>query len=979
MGALMRSLDWTATSLGDPHAWPQSLRSAVSIMLNSRYPIALYWGRELALLYNDAWSAIPGEKHPWALGRPGREVWPEIWDTIGPLYQKVLTTGEGIWQEDELLPMHRHGYLEECYYNFTFSPIRGEDGSIGGIFNAVVETTDRVLSERRLRTLSRMGERPSSSLSTEGACAWAADILAENPADIPSALIYLREEEGLRRVAGFGMDGHAARPPDYIPLSELDCAPWPLAEAAAKRYAVVGQTASDAGFISSYWHEPVTELVAAPITVAGDEKPAAFLVAGANPRRRVDASYRSFFELAAGHVGTALAAARAYEDERRRAQALAEIDRAKTTFFSNVSHEFRTPLTLMLGPIEDALAEARGDDAQRGRLELAHRNALRLLRLVNALLDFSRIEAGRVEATFRPVDLAGLTADLASSFRAATDRAGLRLIVDAPPLSGPVYVDATMWEKIVLNLVSNAFKFTLDGEIEVRIREEDGNAVLTVRDTGSGIPQAEIPRLFDRFHRIEGAKGRSFEGSGIGLALVAELVKQHGGRIDVESEEGAGTTFRVSIPFGTSHLPQDRLRAVPLDRAEASIALGFVEEAMRWLPDGGDASLVEDEAAGSAGASAPADQLAATVLLVDDNADLRDYMGRLLRGAGYIVVTAEDGQAALERLESGLPDLIITDVMMPRLDGLGLLSAIRSSEAWRELPVVMLSARAGEESKLEGLNAGADDYLTKPFSARELLARVSANIKLARLRREAMEAARASEQQLRQLNATLEQRVEDALAERRLLAHLVEQTDAFVQVSDMDFRWLAINRAAADEFERIFGRRPQVGQSMLDLLDDMPDHQAAVRAVWARALAGEEFTETQEFGDKDRARRFYEMKYHVLRGPDGRQIGAYQFVYDVTQRVREQERLAEAEEQLRQAQKMEAMGQLTGGVAHDFNNLLAPIVGALDLLQRKGIGDERDQRLISGAAKSAERAKTLGAVDTYRSHRTMAARVTMAR
>ena len=367
-------------------------------------------------------------------------------------------------------------------------------------------------------------------------------------------------------------------------------------------------------------------------------------------------------------------------------------------------------------------------------------------------------------------------------------------------------------------------------------------------------------------------------------------------------------------------------------------------------------AAIADEALNGA---ALAESQSGHILLVDDNADLRDYIGRLLRSAGYRVTAAEDGKVAVNALAHAVPDLVITDVMMPRLDGTGLVARIRADEAWRELPIMMLSARAGEESKIEGLHAGADDYLIKPFSARELLARASANIKLARLRREATEAVRRSEEQLRELNATLEGRVEQALAEQRLMAQLVEQTDAFVQVVDRDFRWRAINRAAADEFERIFGKRPQVGQSMLDLLEDLPEERAAVRAVWARALAGEEFTETQEFGDPGRERRCYEMKYHVLRDAAGQRIGAYQFVYDVTQRVREQERLAEAEEQLRHAQKMEAMGQLTGGVAHDFNNLLTPIVGALDLLQRKGIGDERDQRLIDGAAKSAERAKTL--------------------
>ena len=492
LGELMRLRDWSATLFGPPLNWPQSLRSAASIMLNSRYPIALYWGPELALIYNDAWSPIPGGKHPWALGRSAREVWPEIWDTIGPLFDKVMTSGEGVWQEDELLPMNRRGYLEECYFNFTFSPVRGEGGSIDGIFNAVVETTDRVLSERRLRTMSRMGERPDPTLSIGGVCRWAAGILGENAADVPFALIYLRDGSTARLAACVSTGGDSAAAPTAIDLSRNSRGPWRLVDAADSSNAIVVRTPDEVALISEFWSEPIREAVIVPIATAADESPSAFLVAGANPRRRVDATYRSFFELAAGHIASAIATARSYEDERRRAEALAEIDRAKTAFFSNVSHEFRTPLTLMIGPIEDALAEAANSD-QRARLEVAHRNALRLLRLVNSLLDFSRIEAGRVDATFRPTDLAALTADLASSFRSATDKAGLELKVDVQPLSGPAYVDRDMWEKIVLNLLSNAFKFTHQGVIAVDLRQLNDNAALTVRDTGVGIPAAALP------------------------------------------------------------------------------------------------------------------------------------------------------------------------------------------------------------------------------------------------------------------------------------------------------------------------------------------------------------------------------------------------------------------------------------------------------------------------------------------------------
>jgi len=219
---------------------------------------------------------------------------------------------------------------------------------------------------------------------------------------------------------------------------------------------------------------------------------------------------------------------------------------------------------------------------------------------------------------------------------------------------------------------------------------------------------------------------------------------------------------------------------------------------------------------------------------------------------------------------------------------------------------------------------------------------------------------KADEARLRELNETLERRVSEALAERKLLADIVEGAEVFVQVADLDYSFLAINRASADEFERIFGVRPKVGDNMLDLLADRPDHQAAVRSVWARALEdGEAFTLVDEFGDSDRDRRHYEMKFNVLRDKDGQRIGAYQFVYDVTDRLRDQQRLVEAEAALRQSQKLDAMGQLTGGVAHDFNNLLTPIIGSLDLLQRGQVGGAREQRMIAGALQSAERAKTL--------------------
>jgi signal transduction histidine kinase len=534
-----------------------------------------------------------------------------------------------------------------------------------------------------------------------------------------------------------------------------------------------------------------------------------------------------------GQIATAITNAEAYEAERRRAEALAEIDRAKTAFFSNASHEFRTPLTLMLSPLEELLLREREQRLVRvpyEEIELIHRNGLRLLKLVNSLLDFSRIEAGRAEALYAPADLAQLTAELASNFRSACERAGLTLTVDCPSLLTPVHVDRDMWEKIVLNLISNAFKFTFDGGISVTLDDDEGAARLIVRDTGVGIPEAEIPHLFERFHRIEGQRSRTYEGSGIGLALVHELVRLHGGTIGVESTAGGGTAFTVRIPFGTVHLAPEHVVARPRTAASAVGADAFVQEALRWLPGEAEAgvSAIGDAAETDAFFAAPA---GGRVLLADDNADMRDYIRRLLNGRCE-VRTASDGRAALDAIHTQRPDLVLADVMMPVMDGFELLRRIRGDERLRDIPVILLSARAGEESRVEGLAVGANDYLVKPFAARELIARVGANLELARVRTEATAA-------LQELNETLAQRVDAEVAER--------------------------------------------------------------------------------------------MK---------------------------------VEEALRQALKMEAIGQLTGGVAHDFNNLLQVVLGNLDTLRRRVSGTvaptrSDTMRFVESAMRGAERAANL--------------------
>lgn len=852
MGQLTRQFDWGKTPVGPIESWPVSLQTTVQTMLGSRYAMWVGWGPEFTFFYNDAYARVTlGPKHPWALGRPCREVWSEIWNEVGPRAESVIRTGEATWDEGLLLFLQRNGFPEETYHTFSYSPVPDDQGGIGGMLCVVTEDTRRTIGERRLKTLRELAAGTSTgSRSAEEACQVTVGILKGNPYDVPFAFLYLLSADGtqaeLAGVAGLSDDhGGVER---SISFDGGD-SPWPFAEAARAGDSQVVRPLPavllDPGKPIGIWPEPPQAAVVLPLARPGQSQLAGFLVAGLSPRLLFDDDYRGFLDLLAGQVATAIAAARAYEEERRRAEALAALDRAKTAFFSNVSHEFRTPLTLMRGPVEDLLAGDQGPlpahvDEQ---LRMVHRNSLRLLRLVNSILDFSRIEAGRVQARFEPTDLVRLTADLASTFRSTYERAGLKLHVRCSSLPRAVYVDREMWEKIVLNLLSNAFKFTLNGEVEIVVESggSDGeapHAELRVRDTGIGIAPEELPRLFERFHRIENSGGRTHEGSGIGLALVQELVRLHGGQIRAESVVGLGTTFVVSIPYGTGHLPADQLaepRSEPLTGEREN---PFVEEANRWLagePRSAEASTrLSGDSLGEIATNKFVSQVGGKrplVLVADDNADMREYVGRLL-SEHYRVKAVGDGEAALKFVEQERPDLVLTDVMMPRLDGFGLLKRLRADARMEQTPIIMLSARAGEESRVEGMDAGADDYLVKPFSARELLARVGGHLQIARVRREASDRIRKSEEQLRR-----------ALSAARMVAwEWNPATDS-----------LAVSANARE----LFGVRPEdpvdrgaYGAALM-VPQDLPGHQAIVASAIER-------------------RGSYFSQYRMRRADDGR-------------------------------------------------------------------------------------------------------------
>ncbi|MBS0168988.1 MAG: response regulator [Nitrospira sp.] len=745
MGARTRAFDWSTTPLGPMDRWPQSLKTAVSIMLGCQYPLLIWWGDELIHFYNDAYLPVLGKRHPGALGQPAPVVWSEAWPLVGPQADAVMREGRSHWNEELLIVMTRNGYQEEVYMTFSYGPILDDRGQVGGVFCACTEETSRVLGRRRLATLRALADRSYQAKSADEACAIAAGELIRNPHDVPCALWYLLEPDGTSaRLAGqVGLPaGHAAAP-QVIELGSSD-SPWPLHQVMnSKQPLLVDRLPPRVGLLpGGPWPEPAQRALVLPMIKAGQQQLAGWFIAGLSPRLELDDSYRGFLDLLARQAGTAVANASAYAEERQRAEALEELDRAKTVFFSNVSHEFRTPLTLMLGPLEEALSsESRVPANVREELTVAHRNGLRLLKLVNTLLDFSRIESGRIDASYEPVDFAGFTAELASNFRSAVERAGMTLSIECPRLAEPVWLDREMWEKVVLNLLSNALKFTFDGDIAVRTSLGESHAELVVNDSGTGISESNLPRIFERFHRIRGARSRTHEGSGIGLALVQELVKLHGGTIGVASRVGVGTIFTVRIPRGKAHLPPDRIAA---PRLLASTGLGagpFVEEALRWLPaEASPGSSSEPDSKPTDSAHPRPAIYGGSILLADDNADMRDYVTRLLSGQ-YSIQAVVDGTSALRAALAHPPDLVLADIMMPGMDGLELLRALRAEPSTRHIPIILLSARAGEESKVQGLDAGADDYLVKPFAARELFARVKAHLELAGARRAELDRA----------------------------------------------------------------------------------------------------------------------------------------------------------------------------------------------------------------------------------------------
>ncbi|KAG9294383.1 hypothetical protein G9A89_001888 [Geosiphon pyriformis] len=902
---LIYSLDWSATQFGAIETWPNSLKTLL-VRIPLRFVSLHEW-----IQRGQVTLPLMQEKHPngkenssayeflkehifivsQALfylafndfyGKPAKEVWAETWDALEPIFDGVISTRQGLFVENLSIFILRAGYNEECYFSSAFNPLFAEDRTVIGVFTAAYETTQKVVSARRLKVLGELGKRTPAAKSVESACHLVTNVLRNHNADLTFGLIYLIEknqndkvciarlaattfdENLLIKPGGDGIDelvfvtGQSSRTlPDFLPdtpnfldvmqdsnKSKTDDNGNPESSTVVKEDNKLIPNLSSSSSSSNFTAWPLQEVIRNnkdvvftladesrailfPVSTpfAGKSLLTAVLICGINKHRALDKEYLDFCQLMVGHVSSSLKNGRSREEERKQAEFLADLDFQKIKFFQNISHELTTPLTLMLGPLGDAITACKPDSLILYNLEMIQRNARRLLKLSNNLLQFSQIEAGNMTANYRQTNIAEITKELASNFESIAKSFGLTFTIDIPTaehlesrLDRKVYLDLDFYEKIIFNLCFNAFKYTWHGGVTIRLypdkKESNEVVIVEVSDTGVGIAKEHLENLFRRFYRVESQESRSNEGSGIGLALVKELIKKHGGDIKVISQVGIGTTFQIWIPTGDDHLPKNnfgkndgKIQKPLIQDKQLSNSLDlYLEETKQWItrkhvPDifyseiedhDDDAKATVEHLSNLSITSSKTGALKENlvlpkrgvsndlrrlyrVLIVEDNSDMRNYLTQILK-TEFEVSCACDGRHALMLIANKKfqPDLVLSDIMMPHMNGLELLKALRSEPYTQRIPLILLSARAGEEASVEGLETGADDYLIKPFRPRELIARVRANVELSNLRHELVVQER-HKNQTRELLFSISSKIRSGLNIQEILSMAVKE------------------------------------------------------------------------------------------------------------------------------------------------------------------------------------------------------------
>lgn len=644
MGALLRAFDWGSIGLGAPHTWPSALRSALAICLSSSFPTCVYWGAELRLFYNDAWSRIPEDRHPWCLGRPASEVWADIWPQVGPQMQRVLDTGRGFAAYDHFLPMRRHGRSEETYWTYSFTPLFDEQDRVVGVLNQGHETTSAVLAERqresevnRLRDM--FGRAPGAVALLRG----------------PQHVFEMANAAYLKLVGNREVLGK--------PVAEA------LPEVARQGFVqLLDQVfATGAPYKGEAVHVDLQREPGVPLE-----------------QRIVDFMYQPVRDASRRVTGIVVQATDVTERDRA-LQQLREADRRKDVFLATLAHELRNPLAPIRNGLQILKLATSADQRLSGTREMMERQLRHLVHLVDDLLDVSRISTGKIQLQRRVVGMRDVLALAVEATAGQFDQKSQLLDLAVGDSDVLVDGDGERLTQVFTNLLANASKFTpRGGRVVLGLRSMDGSAQVTVEDDGIGIAPESMAHVFELFGQVQ-APGTHTEGLGIGLALAAQLVQMHGGRIAASSAgQDRGSCFTVTLPLAAD--ASGRAVGAPLAAAAGGNALG---KPLR-------------------------------IMVVDDNADAGDSMGALLRLEGHEVQVLRSGHAAVERFDQLAPDLILMDLGMPGIDGAEAARRIRELPGGRRVRIVALTGWGQETDRERTRAAGMDLHLVKPVDAEAL-------------------------------------------------------------------------------------------------------------------------------------------------------------------------------------------------------------------------------------------------------------------
>ena len=908
MGALMRSIDWSTTAVGPVDAWPQSLRTALSILLETGFPMYIAWGRDYTQFYNDGYRPILGStKHPMAMGAGTRETFAEIWDIIGPMFQGVME-GRATNVVDFMLPLDRHGFAEECYFIFSYSPIREESGRVGGVLVTVTETTARVVGERRLKTTQALAAETREAKTAAEACEIAGRVLATNSADLPFSRTFICSPRMVRR-----RRLAAAWAPPLLVWFCLRRSDWtttsspPSFDRATRRCWEAERRQRGTGL-------PVAsstpgQIVLVPIARQGVDHPLGILVAGTSQRLLLDDAYRDFLTLVASQIGAAIAAAQALEEAEGRAEALAELDRAKTAFFSNVSHEFRTPLTLMIGPTEDALgspekALARGGtgngSSQRAPAAQAREHVAGLFAHRSRTRDRhvrSDGSGGADRRSRQRVPIGHRTGRAATGGRlsAVTER-GLRrprdvgkdrpqsaverVQVHVPGLDrGGGGGDRQLTSSSACETPGSASRRTISPASSIDFTASNGRRRAPTRVPASAWPWSASWSPSTAAPSTSPASLEKEQYSRCVSRSARRTLRENGSRRS-QGEVMLGPPRWAWAPRPTSKRRCDgcppRRRPTRTDSQSPP-----ARRPEFWSPT-----------------TTPT---CATICRACSRLDFRSK-------------SVGDGTAALEAVRRRPPDVIVSDVMMPGLDGFQLLAALRADEAIRTIPFILLSARAGEEARIDGLHAGADDYLVKPFSARELIARVDAQLVRAKMR--SLEEAQAVRL------ASVFAHAPVGIATLKGAAHVFEFANR---------RYLDLIGGRPVEGKPIRDALPELeGQGIYELLDGVYQSGEPFEGRSVRVMIQRQRSAPEE--------AFFDFVYQPLFDDAAQVTGIAIVAFDVTE-------LTNARRDAEAANR--AKDEFLAMLGHELRNPLAPILTALQLMRlRNESGAERERTII---------------------------------